>query len=215
MLATAPAPVTHQAEFARQLDRLVELGYPALAGISEQQLRDRAEPLRRHLDALPEPGGGAGPIPFVIVAKHAFVPAGEAFTRVTLKGRPAVTVFEPAELDRFAPIEGVDLPTGDIYLCTGIETGPEYRNITPNDALPRILAAGRSPLTIEEGVAVVTQFPGILRERNAFSLAASRCGDRRVPAVWTSEHRPKLGWCWAGNPHTWLGTGSCAGRAGY
>ena len=36
--------------------------------------------------------------------------------------------------------------------------------------------------------------------------------DQRVPAFWISEGRPKLGWCWDRNPHTWLGTASCATR---
>ena len=26
--------------------------------------------------------------------------------------------------------------------------------------------------------------------------------------MWISERAPKLGWCWDGNPHTWLGTAS-------
>jgi hypothetical protein len=39
-------------------------------------------------------------------------------------------------------------------------------------------------------------------------------GDRRVPALWISGGAPKLGWCWAGNPHTWLGSASCATRLG-
>jgi hypothetical protein len=43
--------------------------------------------------------------------------------------------------------------------------------------------------------------------------------DARTPAVWISggtgrdgvESRgaPKVGWCWAGNRHTWLGFASC------
>jgi NhaA family Na+:H+ antiporter len=45
------------------------------------------------------------------------------------------------------------------------------------------------------------------------SLLGSRAGDRRVPALWLRRGHPKLGWCWAGNPHTWLGSASCGGRA--
>jgi hypothetical protein len=63
-----------------------------------------------------------------------------------------------------------------------------------------------------EGIAVVTHLPGILRERTWFSLLGSRCGDRRVTAVWVSKTRPKLGQCRAGNPRTWLGSASCGGR---
>jgi hypothetical protein len=83
-----------------------------------------------------------------------------------------------------------------------------------DEALATIERGGRSPLTIDEGIALVTQFPEAVAKNAGFSLAGSRCGDRRVCALWISESRPKLGWCWAGNPHTWLGTASCSGRAG-
>jgi hypothetical protein len=56
-------------------------------------------------------------------------------------------------------------------------------------------------------------------------LLGSRCGDRRVPALWISggsardggtarRGAAKLGWCWAGNHHTWLGHASAAQRVG-
>ena len=73
---------------------------------------------------------------------------------------------------------------------------------------------GRSPLTLEEGLAVVTHHPGILREQTCFEMLGSRCGDKRVTGLWVSAKRPRLGWCWGGNPHTWLGMASCAGRLG-
>jgi hypothetical protein len=44
------------------------------------------------------------------------------------------------------------------------------------------------------------------------AAGGSRRGDQRVPAFWISEGRPKLGGCWDGNPHTWLGTAACARR---
>jgi hypothetical protein len=80
--------------------------------------------------------------------------------------------------------------------------------------LPRLTAASRSPLTIAEGLAVLVSDPGVLRARNCFSLLGSRAGDKRVPALWVSARRPRLGWCYQGAPHTWLGSASCAGRLG-
>nr|WP_078662821.1 DUF5701 family protein [Streptomyces bicolor] len=44
------------------------------------------------------------------------------------------------------------------------------------------------------------------------SLLGSRSGGRRVPALWISHKPPTLGWCWEGNPHTWLGVASASGR---
>ena len=71
-----------------------------------------------------------------------------------------------------------------------------------------ITAQGRLPLTIDEGLALVTLHPAALASNRCFSLVGSRCGDKRVPALWISQGAPKLGWCWYGNPHTWLGSAS-------
>jgi hypothetical protein len=117
-------------------------------------------------------------------------------------------------LAAFAPIQGVEIPDGLAYLMLDVDTGADSLNITPDDALPRIVRRRRSPLTVDEGIAVLTHYPDILTTHNAFSMLASRRADRRVPALWMSRRRPKLGWCWAGNPHTWLGSASCGGRLG-
>jgi Family of unknown function (DUF5701) len=123
--------------------------------------------------------------------------------------RDVFTTMEADDIARFAPT--VELPPGP-YVLEDVDTGGAYLDVTPDDALPRILAAGRSPLTVEEGLALLERDPDLLRTHNAFSLLASRCGDRRVPALWTSKGRSRLGWCWAGNPHTWLGSASCGRR---
>ena len=78
----------------------------------------------------------------------------------------------------------------------------------PADAMPVIRSRGRTPLTIDEGIAVVTHAPHLLEKNKCFMLSGSRRNDRRVPALWISERAPKLGWCWDGNPHTWLGVAS-------
>ncbi|MGW0174505.1 DUF5701 family protein [Rhodococcus sp. NPDC003322] len=33
-------------------------------------------------------------------------------------------------------------------------------------------------------------------------------------ALWISQRRPKLGWCWNGNPHSRLGSASAGRRIG-
>ncbi|WP_438486751.1 DUF5701 family protein [Streptomyces sp. S186] len=82
----------------------------------------------------------------------------------------------------------------------------------PNDAMETIAGRGRTLLTIEEGVALVTHHPQVPVKNRCFSLGGSRSGDRRVPAIWISRRAPKLGWCWEVNPHTWLGMASAAAR---
>jgi Family of unknown function (DUF5701) len=123
----------------------------------------------------------------------------------------AFTTMEPGDLARFHPIDGLEIPEGS-YVLADVDTGRDTLNVTPDAALETILAQGRSPLTLEEGLALLIHNPEVLKTENAFSMLGSRCGDRRVTALWLSRGRPRLGWCWAGNPHTWLGSASCATR---
>ena len=134
--------------------------------------------------------------------------------RIERRERPLVLgQMEPDEIAGYVPIEAVTLPAAPAYLVLDVDLGAESRDVRPEDALREILAAGRSPLTIDEGIALVLQQPEAIARNWGFSMAGSRRGDQRVPAFWISEGRPKLGWCWDRNPHTWLGTASCARRA--
>jgi Family of unknown function (DUF5701) len=121
--------------------------------------------------------------------------------------------MHPAKPGEFEPIAEVELPDSPAYRLEDVDAGAEFFDVTPDDALTLILERGRSPLTIDEGIAVLLHLPGVL-EKTAFSLLGSRRGDRRVAALWLSGRRPRLGWCWAGAPHSWLGSASCAERVG-
>lgn len=191
--------VAVRGEFDRQVETLRRKGYPEAAVGHVAQLEDCL-------------AGVAGT--FVVVVGSALVPRAEAIARVELAGKQGFTTMEPDELERFEPIDGLEIPTAPAYLVTDLDSGRETLNVTPDDALETILRKGRSPLTIDEGIALVTHRPELLRSENCFSMLGSRCGDRRVTALWVSNGRPRLGWCWAGNPHPWLGSASCAGRVG-
>ncbi len=120
----------------------------------------------------------------------------------------------PDDVARFQPTPDLALPDPPVYLITDVDTGKATLNVRPDDALPTILASGRTPLTLEEGLAVATQYPQWLREHNCFEMLGSRAGDKRVTGIWVSKGAPRLGWCWGGNPHTWLGMASAARRIG-
>lgn len=197
---------TLQDELERQVRRLHELGYPELAGISPGELDDLVAPLA---DALPEPSA-AGHLPFLLVVSADLVPTAAAVAAWSVHGRRGWTDMAD-DLGGFRPIEGMAVPEAPVYLLLDVSTGPETLNVRPVDALPTVLAAGRTPLTIDEGVALVTQHPDVFTTHNAFQALGSRDGSRRVPSFWMSKGAPRLGWCWAGNPHTWLGAAS-AGR---
>ncbi|AIJ26070.1 DUF5701 family protein [Amycolatopsis methanolica] len=202
------------AEFDRQVANLVDRGYPALAGLDEDGFRALVEPLRaaaRAGDLDPE----AGAVPFLLVVTRKVASIEETMPRTTLyRGKLPGFVdhsFEPGSLDRF--VSTVDLPAPAAYLLLDVERGEEFRGAVPNDAMEVIAGRGRTLLTIEEGIALITHFPEVLVKNKCFSLGGSRCGDRRVPAIWISKRAPKLGWCWQGNPHTWLGMASAGSRA--
>ncbi|HET6668444.1 MAG TPA: DUF5701 family protein [Intrasporangium sp.] len=202
-------------QFARQVDRLVDLGYPELAGLDEPSFRELLAPLEVPAAKIPEQDD----VPFVLVVTRELVRPEAAVPLLHLVGgsKPGVVDRNHAEGDlatyRPLPELGLEgLGAAKAYLLTGVQRGEEFCNVRPEDALPVILGRDRTPLTIDEGVALVTHAPHLLEKNKCFMLSGSRRDDRRVPAMWISDRAPKLGWCWDGNPHTWLGVASAAGR---
>jgi hypothetical protein len=213
LLAT---PIEHSlnTEFDRQLARLIHQDYPSLMTLSPEAFRAHLEPLRGHLQTL-EPKRidfENGTLPFVIVVD---VSPADAFSRLEYKRKPGILSLKPAKLEEFQTIKGIPVPEGIAYLLLEVDRGKATLNVTPETALQTIRAQDRSPLTVLEGIAILTQHPEFLQKNNCFSLLASRRGDQCVPALWISAGQAKLGWCWDRNPHTWLGSASCKTRVGF
>ncbi|MEH0842965.1 DUF5701 family protein [Micromonospora sp. CPCC 205711] len=202
------------AEFDRQLDTLFRLGYPALAGHGEDSFRDLLAPLREAAVAgaagLPAPTDAR--VPFLLVTTRDLVGVPDRLALTTLAGKRKPGFldrnFPEADLPKFDPIKELEVPVGPAYLLFDVDRGEEFRNLPPSAAVDQMAAQDRLPITIDEGIALVTHFPAALASNRCFSLVGSRCGDKRVPALWISQGAPKLGWCWYGNPHTWLGSAS-------
>jgi Family of unknown function (DUF5701) len=199
---------------AQQVERLVGLGVHRLAQISSQELVSRAETLSV------EDGD-------VLVVHPDCVPASRLAPLLTREDRAGFVVTDMGDLDVFGPIAGVELPEGPLYVLRDVERGDEMRSWSPDEALPAVQARGRTPLTVSEGICWLLQHPDRLEPNHCFMTIGSRKPnarglDARTPAIWISggtgrdgkEHRgaPKVGWCWAGNRHTWLGFASAAGR---
>lgn len=136
--------------------------------------------------------------------------------------------MDMTDVDDFFPIEQVTLPPGPVYLVDGLDRGDHMANWSPDEALPAIAAAQRTPLTLSEGIHWLLQQPEALERGHCFMTIGSRLRrpngslDARTPALWISNgtgrdgrdnrNAPKLGWCWAGNRHTWLGFASAYRR---
>ena len=203
-------------EFDRQVEHLIQKGYPKAAGVKAKDFLKHIEPLKERIRTVSkrEKEAKQGRVPFVIVVKNNLVAGEKAMSLVEREYKKGFTVMDADEIKSFKPLESVRIPTDAAYLVVDIDTGKETLNITPDKALKIIEKGNRSPLTIDEGIALLTHHPEILMRNGGFSLPGSRCGDRRVTALWISRGRPKLGWCWAGNPHRWLGSASCRRRVG-
>jgi Family of unknown function (DUF5701) len=194
-----------------QAERLIELGVHRIAGLPADRLRIVPD----SADAL-------------LVVHPDLVPASALAPLLRLNDRPGFVVTDMADVDEFTPIQSVKLPDGPLYVVRDLDRGDSLANWSPDEALPAIEDAGRTPLTLTEGLHWLLQRPDVLARGHCFMTIASRRRksggtlDARTPAVWISNgtgrdgpanrNAPKIGWCWAGNRHTWLGFASASGR---
>jgi hypothetical protein len=198
------------AEFDRQLETYLEAKYPTLAGVGETEFLELVEPLRdkaAHATASTEDR-----IPFALVVSSRLVSPDQAMPTIHWRATTGWTDYTADDLAGYRPIGGVDVPDHAAYLVTDVDTGKATLDVRAKDAVPLIEAERRTPLTVDEGVSLLALWPGILKDRNAFFLPGARDASKRVAALWVSKGNPRLGWCWEGNPHTWLGSASCGGR---
>ncbi|MFA9289331.1 MAG: DUF5701 family protein [Weeksellaceae bacterium] len=203
-----------QLEFDRQTQNLLDKQYPTLAGLSTEAFLKHITPLKSLIENIDLPAIDLdyGTLPFMIVVKNDLVSAEKAMEAIDREGKNGVINMTPVSPKDFNPIANLGLPDAPVYLLLDIDRGKETLNIAPDKALEILQAENRTPLTIDEGIAIITHFPDYLMKNNCFSLLGSRDTGKHVPAIWISDHRPKLGWCWNGNPHTWLGSASAKQR---
>ncbi|WP_230931435.1 DUF5701 family protein [Dietzia aurantiaca] len=221
--AVSPSPLT----ITGQTERLIELGVPTLAGLSDDQLRAHAAGLLDAGDRSDQDGRAAR----TVLAVHpSLVPTARLAELMRREGKAGFVVVDMSDLADFTPTDDIALPDAPLYLVDDVTRGDDMLGWTPADAHPELTARGRTPLTISEGVSWLLQQPGTLEPGACFMCIGSRkrkaAGglDSRTPALWISggtgrdgrenKGAPKVGWCWAGNHHTWLGFASTAGRRG-
>jgi hypothetical protein len=163
----------------------------------------------------------------LLVAHPGLVPASKLAPLLRLNGKPGFVVVD-MDVDEFRPIPSVTVPEEPLYLLRDVNRGDEMANLSPDEALRAIEDSGRTPLTLTEGLQWLLQRPETLERNHCFMTVGSRRRkpdgslDARTPAVWISNgtgrdgaanrNAPKVGWCWAGNRHTWLGFASASGR---
>lgn len=91
----------------------------------------------------------------VLTISRDVVPVAVAAARIERRRRSIVLGRMTSEdLATFVPIDAVKLPDAPAYLAVDVDPGADSRNVRPEEALDHILDAGRSPLTIDEGIAL-------------------------------------------------------------
>lgn len=195
-------------EAQRQLDRIVALGYPDVADMSDSAFRALALPIIRALQRSDMSVG------FVLVPTRELVSPESLIARTSINRMAGFTTLPPRDIVSFAPQHGFEPPEGPFYIVLDPHTGTAYVNREPDVARKLIDSDDRLPLTLEEGLAIATQHPNWLLEKNGFNLLGSRSPDGRVPSIWMSQNAPRLASVWPNSRHTWLGNAYCLGRQG-
>ncbi|MFJ2589917.1 DUF5701 family protein [Streptomyces sp. NPDC087538] len=202
---------------ATQAERLIELGVHELARLPADDLRTFAENAGRG-------DGGA------LLAVHPDrAPASALAPLLRRDGKPGFIVTDMPDVDRFAPC-AAEPPDAPLYLIADLDRGDHMANWSPDEALPALTKADRTPLLLTEGIHWVLQQPAALERNRCLMTIGSRLRkangtlDARTPAIWISNgtgrdgrerrNAPKVGWCWWGNRHTWLGFASATSRRG-
>lgn len=200
---------------ATQAETLLALGLPQTVGLSVAEVRSAVEQ------------AGATRTDALLVLRPDLAPASALAPLMRRGHKPGFVVEDMADVDQFTPC-AIDVPDSPLYLVHGLDRGDHLASWSPEEALPELTGAGRTPLLVTEGVHWVLQQPAALERNHCFMTIGSRLRrpngsyDARTPAVWISngtgrdgrERRdaPKIGWCWWRNRHTWLGFGSTTGR---
>ena len=196
-----------------QAERLIELGVHCIVDLSADHIRSVSRTVQE---------------PALLVVHHNLAPASALAPLLRHGDKPGFVVRDMTDVDEFAPIGPVDVPDESLYLIRDLDRGDAMTNWSPDEALPAIADAGRTPLTLTEGLHWLLQRPEVLERGHCFMTIGSRLRkasgalDARTPAIWISNgtgrdgaanrDAPKVGWCWAGNRHTWLGFGSAGAR---
>ena len=173
-LPVAACPTEAELEFDRQVDALVMTGLPERLDLAERCFRASAGAAARPAAAARQPT--ATGIPFVVVVPD--LPVVPVLESVHTVGGAGFTTMERRRPGAASGrCRSCDVPDRRPTCCSTSTRAPDTLNVPPAEVLPRITAAGRSPLTIAEGAGRARLRPG--RAAQPQLLLAARIGGAR------------------------------------
>ncbi|MFW6112742.1 MAG: DUF5701 family protein [Thermodesulfobacteriota bacterium] len=148
--------------FNQQVKRVIDWNYPTLAELSQDDFMARyIDPLWQVLEKSPVATKARGSrIPFLLVVPHNVVPLSYQLEciREKINRKQLEYIIKP---EWFENASGVSTPD-KAYLVLDVDTGEAGTNITPAKSVKKFGQEGRSALTIDEGLALITHYPEVL-----------------------------------------------------
>lgn len=203
-------------EFEYQTQTLLNKELPRLANISSMAFVEMLEPLKEKLKELATREFPPGHIPFVIVPGDKLLSFKNKVSFMEVDGKKAV---DTTGLLIFKTAEGIETPASLAYLVVDVDNGTATLGKNPSQAMKQLKKEERSPLTADEGVAMIVQRQEILKRMRLDFTGSRNWGDVvRVPALWldprgvpnlnynSMDHNP--------DPDVPWGTPSCGSRVG-
>ena len=126
-------------EIEKQLDRMIDLGYPDIADMTAGAFRSLADPL---LHALEQVDLGTD---ILLVPTRELVSPEVLISRTSIQRRGGFTTMPPRDVLGFLPQDGFEPPEGPFYLVVDPHTGTAYTNREPDVARRLIDSDHRHP----------------------------------------------------------------------
>jgi hypothetical protein len=148
--------------FAKQVKTIMVRKFHIPAGLSETDFVNRhIMPLKKLLvKKIIDTKIEENHIPILLVIPNTVVPLSYQLERAreNINDTRLNHVIEP---EWFENAKGVSTPVKAYLLCD-VETGYAMKNTTPKSCVKIFDAGGRLPLTVDEGIALITHFPEVL-----------------------------------------------------
>ena len=148
--------------FSQQINTIRERKFHVPTGLSESDFIDRhimpLEQLLVNNDKVAKIDESR--IPILVVVPHTIVPLSYQLERIrqSINDIQLEHIIKP---EWFENAKGVSTPDKP-YLLLDVETGYAMKNTTPKKCVQTFTSAGRSALTIDEGIALISHFPEVL-----------------------------------------------------
>lgn len=146
-------------------------------------------------------------IPLLIFFPQRCVPIDSQLYRVIHRGQYANM---RSMLSTSISSPGV-VPTDKPGLIFGVDDGSLTAGSPRNEAPNLLSKADRLPCTVEEGLALLTQYPEIF-QKHSIDLWGSKCGFGGVPSVYLVKTRPEYSHSVPANMSKRWGAPSCEAR---